>query len=303
MDIRLLSHFLVVAKYKNITRAAEALYLTQPTLSKQITTLEEQLGVKLLERNNRFVELTEAGLVLYDSGTQLMQQIEEIESKARVTAAGRGRSLIIFSENLDNNKIVDVFRKFKVENPWLEVSLRHTQFENIMEELNASSIDAAFIRSFEAENLQHYSRYHVYRVYKTRMIVAMSKNHKFAHRSSIRLNELNGERLVYKDHLKHINSSFWKSLIGRSGTVPLETLPSTNDDMVFSIQVGDCISFVDKYAAKHFSEFTGCVLVDIEDDDTEFYIYLLAEKQNYNSALTRFIKAITEAFPEATQLQ
>ena len=64
MDIRLLTYFLTVARTGNITRAAEQLHITQPTLSRQMQELEEELGTELLERGKRKTTLTPAGELL-----------------------------------------------------------------------------------------------------------------------------------------------------------------------------------------------------------------------------------------------
>ena len=61
MDIRVLRYFLTVAREESFSRAADALYLSQPTLSRQIREMEEELGTQLLVRTNRSVRLTPAG--------------------------------------------------------------------------------------------------------------------------------------------------------------------------------------------------------------------------------------------------
>ena len=62
MEFRVLKYFLAIARQQNITRAAEELHLTQPTLSRQLQDLEEELGAPLFTREKRRMELTEAGL-------------------------------------------------------------------------------------------------------------------------------------------------------------------------------------------------------------------------------------------------
>uniref|UniRef100_UPI004028FB7C LysR family transcriptional regulator n=1 Tax=Mitsuokella multacida TaxID=52226 RepID=UPI004028FB7C len=64
MELRVLKYFLAVARHRNITRAAEDIHLTQPTLSRQLQDLEEELGTPLFTREKRRMELTEAGLFL-----------------------------------------------------------------------------------------------------------------------------------------------------------------------------------------------------------------------------------------------
>ena len=64
MEFRTLKYFLTVAREENITRAAALLHLTQPTLSRQLMQLEEELGVKLFRRSQHHIVLTEAGMLL-----------------------------------------------------------------------------------------------------------------------------------------------------------------------------------------------------------------------------------------------
>ena len=64
MEIRVLSYFLMVAREENITKAAQLLHITQPTLSRQLMQLEEELGVRLFNRSNHRIILTEDGMLL-----------------------------------------------------------------------------------------------------------------------------------------------------------------------------------------------------------------------------------------------
>ena len=64
MEIRVLRYFLTVVREENITRAAEVLHITQPTLSRQLAQLETQMGVKLFLRGTRKIVLTDEGLLL-----------------------------------------------------------------------------------------------------------------------------------------------------------------------------------------------------------------------------------------------
>ena len=64
MELRVLKYFLVVAREENITRAASLLHVTQPTLSRQLMQLEEELGVKLFHRSKYRIILTDDGILL-----------------------------------------------------------------------------------------------------------------------------------------------------------------------------------------------------------------------------------------------
>lgn len=81
MDLRILRYFLVVAREESITKAAQALHITQPTLSRQIAQMEEEMGVKLLDRQARRVSLTEEGLLLRRRGEEILELVEKTEQE------------------------------------------------------------------------------------------------------------------------------------------------------------------------------------------------------------------------------
>lgn len=88
MELRQLEAFIKVAEHKHFGRAAEELMLTQPPLSQRISTLEQELGVKLLERTTRRVELTDAGELLYDHAIEIMQRVEAASLEVSEIAKG-----------------------------------------------------------------------------------------------------------------------------------------------------------------------------------------------------------------------
>lgn len=79
MEIRVLKYFLVVASEKNITKAAEKMHLTQPTLSRQLSQLEKELGVTLFERKSHSISLTREGMLL----KQRAQEMVDLEEKTK----------------------------------------------------------------------------------------------------------------------------------------------------------------------------------------------------------------------------
>ena len=77
MELRVLRYFLMVAREENITRAAEHLHITQPTLSRQLQQLEEELGCKLFDRSSHNIMLTEDGMRFHDEIQKSRDHMEE----------------------------------------------------------------------------------------------------------------------------------------------------------------------------------------------------------------------------------
>lgn len=74
MDLRALRYFIEVVRQNGFTRAADALHVTQPTISKMVKALEDEFGGRLLLREGRGVQLTDAGQVVYDRGLEILSR-------------------------------------------------------------------------------------------------------------------------------------------------------------------------------------------------------------------------------------
>lgn len=83
MNFRILNYFLTVAHEKNITKAAEVLHITQPTLSRQLMQLETALGVKLFDRDKHKFALTPSGQFLVERAREIMNMVEKLRSTFR----------------------------------------------------------------------------------------------------------------------------------------------------------------------------------------------------------------------------
>ena len=77
MEIRVLRYFLTVAREQNMTRAAEHLHVTQPTLSKQLKQLEEEIGKKLFIRSNYSIRLTDEGILLRKRAEDILNMVDK----------------------------------------------------------------------------------------------------------------------------------------------------------------------------------------------------------------------------------
>ena len=95
MDIRTLRYFLAVAREENITRAAESLHISQPSLSKQLMELERELGRPLLIRGSRKITLTEDGVRLRRRADEIVSLMEKTERELTADAAHIGGEVAI----------------------------------------------------------------------------------------------------------------------------------------------------------------------------------------------------------------
>ncbi|MDR7074032.1 LysR family transcriptional regulator [Fictibacillus barbaricus] len=80
MDIRQLTYFNEVAKHKSFTKASNMLHLSQPTLSKMVKGLEDELDIELIDRSARQIELTEAGEIVYEQGKMILESLDNLSA-------------------------------------------------------------------------------------------------------------------------------------------------------------------------------------------------------------------------------
>jgi len=147
MELRQLRYFAAVAREQNFTRAAEKLNIAQPPLSRQIQQLEEEFGTTLFERNSRPVRLTEAGRLLLEQATQVLDRVEDIgEMMRRLRGIARQRFGIGFVASTLYGKLPDVVRRFRQARPEVEiVMVELTSIEQITA-LKEGRIDVGFGR-------------------------------------------------------------------------------------------------------------------------------------------------------------
>ena len=88
MEFRQLRYFLAIAEEKSFSRAAERLHVSQPPLSTQIKSLEDELGVQLLDRTNRGVSLTAAGAVFFEEARAILARLEHARTRTRQARDG-----------------------------------------------------------------------------------------------------------------------------------------------------------------------------------------------------------------------
>ncbi len=149
MELRHLRYFIAVAEEGHVTRAAERLGMQQPPLSQQIKALERELGVQLLRRKPRGVELTEAGRALLADARAILAHIDHAFATTKRTARGElGRIAVGFTSSAPFHPFVPrVIRAFRDMLPQVSLTLEESGTTELIDSLRHERIDAAFIRT------------------------------------------------------------------------------------------------------------------------------------------------------------
>lgn len=146
MDFRQIEYFVAVAEALHFGRAADRLKITQPALSKQVAGLEKMLGVQLLLRTKRTVELTHAGQTFLQQAHQLLSQRETAIQLARRTGRGDiGHLSIGFTETATQTILPSLLRDFLQRYPKVDIDMLELATEAQVATLNQDTIDLAFL--------------------------------------------------------------------------------------------------------------------------------------------------------------
>lgn len=147
MELRQLHYFLTVAEELNFSRAAERLRITQPPLSLQIQNLEKELGVLLFYRNNRHVELTDAGKVFLDEVRKILDQLDRAVENTKRTHHGEiGVLRVGFVGSATYDILPAVLREFRRSYPDVQVHLHEMSTPAQIEALRQEEIDVGVLR-------------------------------------------------------------------------------------------------------------------------------------------------------------
>jgi DNA-binding transcriptional LysR family regulator len=147
MELRQLQYFLTVAEELNFSRAAEKLMITQPPLSLQIQNLEKELGIVLFYRNNRHVELTDAGKVFFEETHKLFDHLQRAVENAQRTHHGEiGKLTVGFVGSATYDILPSVLREFRSLYPDVQVQLLELSSPMQIEALLEEEIDIGVLR-------------------------------------------------------------------------------------------------------------------------------------------------------------
>lgn len=192
LEPRLLRSFVAVAEELHFGRAAARLHMSQPPLSVQIRKLEEQLGVRLFERDRRHVALTEAGRFLFGRAKHLLGEAERSCTEAARIARGEAGVLSIgYTSTATYEILPPLIRAFRTHAPDVRVELIEMRSGLQGEALRAGRIEAGFACGpMDEDGVSEQV------LVRERFVAVMPRGHRHARRSSLRVRDLDEQPFV-----------------------------------------------------------------------------------------------------------
>ena len=222
MIFRQLECFLAVARLGNLSRAAEEMFLTQPTLTARLKALEEEVGDQLFVRTSRGMRLSEAGKEFAPYAERCVGAFEEGKRQLEELRGGSGGRLAIgAAPGVGTYALPGLLERFMVAYPKVSISVRTGHSEDILDMVVREEVQLGLTREMrhpEVESLP---------LYEDELVLVVDSGHRFTRRGSAELADIGEEQLIFFDH----DSSYFgqtQALFREAGIGELRTMEVDN---------------------------------------------------------------------------
>ncbi|WP_134680308.1 LysR family transcriptional regulator [Paracoccus ravus] len=291
MEFKGLTYFLAVAEELHFGRAAARLDMAQPPLSRQIASLEAELGVQLFDRSRSQIRLTQAGEVFRDHARDILERLDAARRDTRaVGLGGAGRLRIAFVGSASHGVLPTLIKSFRSFYPDVELALSAMNNAELHRALISREIDIAVARpelvddEFRRELLCH-----------ERLILALPDNSPLASLSKIRLADLAAQTFVlYPRRPRPSYADVILGLCQRAGFTPAK-LELTQDfqSAISLVSVGVGVSVVPESVAR--TQRPGVIYRDYEGENPGTALTVHARLDNRAPQVVNFLE-ITRKF-------
>ena len=290
MEIRQVRYFVMVAQTGSFSQAAKELFISQSTLSQQIQQLENEVGVKLLERNTRKVTLSEYGQEFLPYAKNLIYDAEAcLGSIMDVRNMATGK-LVIGVTYTFSSVMVDVLKEFIRDYPGIRLSIRTALMEELMDMLERNEIDLAL--SYDPGH--KYDNIESTELFRSGICVIARDTHPLAQKVSISLEELSRLKLALPVSGMQARDKF-DSVLAEKG-IKMNIAVEVNDMQILQKLVRDT-ELVTVFSRNAIKNSVGLKAIEIEHIQGETVGCCHTIKGRYKSIAAReFIRRLRESY-------
>ncbi|MDQ8737735.1 LysR family transcriptional regulator [Paenibacillus sp. LHD-38] len=193
MDLKHLNYFVAVAEAGSFTQAARKLHVTQPSLSKMVRLLEEDLGVQLIDRSAKQIELTDAGLTILRSAKQIIQSFEDMSSELEeVITLKKGTLRLGIPPMVGSYFLPSVIEKFSTHYPQIKLQVIEQGGQSLEQDILQGDLDFSMV----ILPVKNEERYHVLPCINENLRLVVHPEHKLAEQTNIQMSQLEHESFI-----------------------------------------------------------------------------------------------------------
>ncbi len=291
MQLRALEVFVTVVEKNGFTRAAEALYVGQPALSKTIQKLEQDLNVTLFDRTSKKIQLTDEGKLLYEKSKEILAKINSIpESLNELSQVISGEVKVGIPQIIGSIFFPQIAYHFMKRYPNVTLTTKEDGGVIIEKLVTQGELDIGFVVLPAANTIE------AELIYQDKFVVCVSSKHPLAKVQAVRLSELKDEKFILFDKSFALYNLIRNHCI-ESGFSPEVSFQSTQWDLVLelvSAQLG--ISIIPKKLTNKLNDID-IVALPIKEPNMRWNIGIITKKNAHKSyALQEFIKVVRDIY-------
>ncbi len=294
MDFRQLESFVAIAKYGSFTRAAQELYLTQPTLTGHIQSMENQLGTVLFNRCGKAVTLTQAGQILYNHAVNILNMREQaLYSMARYEGRLEGELAIASSTVPQKYLLPGLLTGFNREYPGIRFVLKQFDSRGVIDAIVSGGMDFGFVGTGTP-----YPGLEMQKLCEDRLILITSVQGKFEGFSgaSVTWDEIKDERFILREEGSGTRDLFINGLRGMGIDINnLKVIANIEnpDTIKQCVRKGLGVAIVSERSAEEEIRLGLLKGYYISDLDLRRDFYFISHKNRVLSPATRAFKEFT----------
>lgn len=253
VELRQVQYFVVVARQRSFSRAAEAIGVAQPALSQQMKRLEQELGVELLDRSSRPVTLTEAGVAFLARAERMLAEANLAREEMREFAGvGSGRVVFGVLTSLARRWLPPLLARFQQTHPSIGLVLREETTEELLRLLGLGELDLALLHAVPGLYTGDSAHRGIVmeRLFDEDLVLITAVDHHLATRRSVDLRSLRDEAWVMRARASGLAHTVTTSTAAE-GFTPVVTVECSTASTVRSlVSAGLGISVVPRQAAE-----------------------------------------------------
>lgn len=250
MELRVLRYFLTVVREESITRAADVLHITQPTLSRQIAQLEEEMGVKLFDRGTRKIVLTNEGILLRRRAEEILELVDKTEKELTEQEENVEGTVSVGCGDLGSvEMLARLFQAFHERYPAVVFDLYTATADHIKDRMDQGLTDVGLL--LEPINMEKYE--YIRMQQQEEWVVAMYPDAPLAKLDCITPQDLRGQPLIVPRRLNvrsevanWFGEEYEKLNILFTSDLPSSSCIMANYKLAYTIIIQGSISFWDR---------------------------------------------------------
>ncbi|UOQ45647.1 LysR family transcriptional regulator [Halobacillus salinarum] len=290
MDIHHLQYFIEVSRFNSFTKAADHLYVTQPTISKMIKNLETELGVELFDRSHRKLVLTDAGRVILEQAQIIDKAFKNLQTELDdLLGLQKGHIRIGLPPIMDADQFIRILGDFHHKYPNITFQLVEDGAKKIEENVNQEELDAGITVMPTQEEHFHYFSF-----MKEELKLVVPPTHRLASRKQVKLEELEDEQFILFNKDFVINDKITTSC-KEAGFIPKVVSESSQWDFIGKMIASNLGVSILPYSVSQLLKEEVCV-IKVVKPTIEWDLALIWRKDHYLSYATKeWLKFIQNA--------